>query len=176
MPPTPLLTHSPLLSQQPWTLFLPKNQKKRRRQLHLRLRRRPPPPPCRRRHFSSWKCGAIMYVDVQRTSLRRVLPATFSPTTGQRPICSLTPRRPLRPGHPCAVYFFVLLLLSGSLSPAVSQTSSATTPSSFYPFRQDAGDNATANLDDGGSGKISLLQSFPFFAKRHNKLYVSTRL
>ena len=115
-----------------------------------------------------------MYVDAGRTSPRRVLPTTFPPSPGSCPSLTLTLRRRRRcPGPPYAVYSLVLLLLSGLLSPVVSQTSSVTTPS-FYPFGRDAGDNATANSDDGGSGKISLLQSFPFFAKKHDKLYVST--
>ena len=119
-----------------------------------------------------------MYVDARRTSLRQVLPATLAPTPGQqqRPPSSLALLR-RRPLPPRAVYFFVLLLLSGSLLPPVaSQNPSSETskPSSFYPYGRDAGDNATARLDDGGSGKITLRQHFPFFAKKHNKLYVST--
>ncbi|XP_076436246.1 sushi domain-containing protein 2-like [Babylonia areolata] len=108
-----------------------------------------------------------MYVDVQRTSLCRVLPTTSLPTLGFKPHLFT---RHLQPGRSLAVCLFLLVLLcSGPLLPVVAQLM----PPSFYPFRREAGDNVTASLDDGGSGRIDLLQPFPFFGKLYNKLFVN---
>lgn len=46
--------------------------------------------------------------------------------------------------------------------------------SDFFPFGTDTGDLRTERSDDGGSGKVNLTVMFPFFGKRHDKLYVST--
>ncbi|XP_070175802.1 sushi domain-containing protein 2-like [Littorina saxatilis] len=109
-----------------------------------------------------------MYVDAQRTSLRRVPPAKISPTPGLfRP--SLVNPGP-RSYHSNSAYGIVLLLLSTLLLPVVSSLSQNAW---FYPYGEDASDNATEKTDDGGSGKITLWQPFPFFAKRHDKLYVN---
>ncbi|XP_041370957.1 sushi domain-containing protein 2-like [Gigantopelta aegis] len=45
--------------------------------------------------------------------------------------------------------------------------------SQFFPFNTTYGDQSTKATDDGGSGKIQLNISFPFFNKSHNKLFVN---
>ncbi|KAK7482407.1 hypothetical protein BaRGS_00026329, partial [Batillaria attramentaria] len=53
------------------------------------------------------------------------------------------------------------------------QVASGLPLSMLYPFNRTAGDSDTEKSDDGGSGKVSLTQPFPFFGRRHDKLYVN---
>lgn len=66
--------------------------------------------------------------------------------------------------------WLVLCLILQSLCPPLA---AALPLSQFYPFNTTVGDNQTEKSDDGGSGKINLSQRFPFFGKRHDKLYVN---
>ncbi|ESO98711.1 hypothetical protein LOTGIDRAFT_113882 [Lottia gigantea] len=49
----------------------------------------------------------------------------------------------------------------------------AVTLQDLYNFNSTFGDSLTAALDDGGSGQINITVSFPFFNKKHDKLYVN---
>ncbi|KAK3766717.1 hypothetical protein RRG08_046014 [Elysia crispata] len=67
----------------------------------------------------------------------------------------------------------VLLLFLGTLLSWMPLTCSGIGVAEFFPFGKAAGDNTTEHEDDGGSGRINLNVSFPFFGSAHEQLYVS---
>ena len=65
----------------------------------------------------------------------------------------------------CVAVLYVLL--------AIGEKASAIPLSMFYDYGLEFGDQSTPRVDDGGSPRIILNFTFPFFGSSHSTVYVS---